>query len=149
MQKFFESLETRSLFSVAPVITGPPPASAVMSTFAVATPIPRVVGTWKGSVNVVGVHSQPVKLVITSQTSTGRFTGVLTTTKNKSIKVAVTGRVKSNGSVSITVGGTHSGGAINGTGSAKLKAAGKAISFTMSFVQGGRAFGGSLILKKL
>ena len=149
MSLFFESLEDRSLFSVTPIAAPPPTHAPLMMSVAPLAVLKKVVGTWKGSVNVVGVHSQPVKLTISSQTSTGRIAGTLKSTNDPSINVAFSGKVKSNGRVSITLLGSHSGGSINGTGSGKLKVNGTKITFTMTFTQGGQSFPGTLILRKL
>lgn len=149
MTPLFESLEGRNLFSATPIAAPTPPQASISMSFAPLAVLQKMVGTWKGTVYVAGVHSQPVKLIISSQTSTGKITGVLKSTKNSSINVAFTGKVKASGSVSISLLGGHSGGAINGTGSGKLKASATKISFTMAFVQGGRTFPGTLTLKKI
>jgi hypothetical protein len=148
MQPLFESLETRTLFSVTPIVAGPPadPTSAISITPFVA--LKKMIGTWKGSLTVVGIHSRPCKLVITKQTGSGKITGILTTPQDPTIHVALTGKVKSNGKVSITLVGSHLAGPINGTGTGKLKSGGKAITFTMVWSQNGATFPGSLTLKK-
>src|SRR5690242_11936372 len=103
MHPLFESLETRTPFSVTPIVASPPadPTSAITISPFVA--LKNMVGTWKGSLNVVGVHSRPVTLVITKQTGTGKITGTLTTPLDPSIHVAFSGKVKSNRKVTISL----------------------------------------------
>ncbi len=108
--------------------------------------IPRTTGTWRGSIRIPGVHTQAVTLTITSQTSKGKIKGILIANADPSIRVSTNGTVKSNRSFTITLAGGHSGGAINGTGSGKLSANKKSITFNMVFVQGGRNFAGTLTL---
>ena len=148
MLPLFESLESRALFSASPVahpsLAFPGPAPVVQPLVA----LKKMAGTWNGIVTVTGVHDRPVTIVITSQTHTGHLTGTLTTSLDPSIIVAFSGRISANRRVHITLTGTHSGGAINGTGTGKLTSSGKKVSLTMTFVQNGFSIGGLLTLSK-
>jgi len=148
MNRFIESLESRSLFSASPVAHS---MLATASATGIVQPLAaskKMVGTWSGIVNVTGVHSRPVTIVIKSQTGTGHLTGTLTTSLDPSIIVNFSGKIGSNRRVHISLAGTHSGGAINGIGSGKLSANGKKISISMNFVQNGFSIPGSLNLAK-
>jgi hypothetical protein len=147
--QLFESLESRSLFSVTPIAAGPVAEPSLAFTIAPLAKVAKLIGTWKGSINVVGVHSQPVTLVINAQNSTGALTGVLTTPADKSIHVKFRGTLKAKGVVTISLAGTHGGGPINGSGTGTLKAASTKITFVMAWKQGGHTFAGTLVLKKV
>ena len=149
MQPLFEALEGRNLFSVTPIGLGPQPQAEPAILVHPLVAIKKMKGTWSGAVLVTGIHTQSISLKITSQTSSGKLKGVLIATADPSIQVAFTGKIKSNRKVSITLTGGHSGGAINGTGTGKLSANGKAITFTMVFVQNGMSFPGTLTLTKV
>ncbi len=109
----------------------------------------NLVGKWKGTVTVTGVHSQPVAVNISKQTSIGRLSGVLTTSQDSSIRVTFSGVSKANRKVSVVLKGTHPGGSIDGSGTGKVSTNGKTLSITMTFVQNGRNLPGTLILKRV
>lgn len=150
MSELFESLEGRSLMSGSPInfatfFGGSDSHSAIDMPMAA---LPKVTGTWTGTVAIPGVHSKAVKIVFTKQTSSGTLTGVLTSPSDSSIKVTVTGKVKSNGTVSIKLNGGHKGGAINGSGSGKLKSTNKSLTLSIGFIQGTHTYPGTITLKK-
>ncbi len=147
-----ESLESRSLMSASPFLAPAAPShgvapSGVFATLAVT--IPSVVGTWSGTLALPGVHNQPVKITFSTQSSRGILTGTLRTAANSSIRVAVTGRVTSTGVVAVTLGGKHSGGPINGSGSGRLRSGNTRVTLAINFTQGGKVFPGTITLRKL
>jgi hypothetical protein len=149
MQPLFESLEARSLFSVTPIAAPHSAHPMLTTTFAPLVALQKMIGTWKGAIVVKGIHTQPVVLVISKQTASGKMSGLLTTPRDKSIKVKFVGTINAKGGVTIALIGVHPGGPINGTGTGALKAPGKAITFAMKFTQSGHVFPGSLVLKRV
>jgi len=148
MFEFFESLESRSLLSAAPVHVAAAlhvdPQAIVQP---LATKLPKITGNYSGSLVVNGVHTRGITLSITKQTAKGVFSGVLTSTQNASIKVTVTGTVTGAKTFTIKLKGTHSGGPINATGAGTI-AKGK-LSSPLKFTQGSSIFSGSISLKKV
>ena len=143
MNPFFESLESRRLFSVTPL--SPVAPSAPREVIVQPLIAKKMTGKWKGMVVVTNIQTQPVTVTI-KQKSNGKFTGMLTAVNDPTIQVAVSGKISSNGKVRITLKGIHSGGVIDGSGTGKLH--GKSITFTLVFQQNGVSFPGSLTLKK-
>lgn len=115
---------------------------------ALARKLLNLTGNWAGTVNVVGVHSRPVTLTISKQASNGKLKGTLIPVQDTSIHVAFSGQLKTNRSISVKLVGSHSGGAINGSGTGKVSPDGKSINVSMKFVQGTQTFKGSLVLAR-
>jgi len=147
MQRFFESLESRSLFSVTPLSVVPPPR-AEPAVIQPLVALKKMSGKWSGTVVVTNIQTQPVTITINKQKPNGRFTGLLVAVNDPTIRVAITGRIRSNRRASITLVGNHSGGAIDGSGTGKLSSNGKTITFTLVFIQNGQQFPGTLTLKR-
>ena len=148
MFEFFETLESRSLLSAAPVHAAAAlhaDPQAVIQTL--ATKLPKINGNYSGSIIVNGVHTRGITLSITKQTAKGAFSGVLTSTQDASIKVTVTGTVTGAKTFTIKLKGTHSGGPINATGTGTI-AKGK-LSSPLTFTQGSSGFSGSISVKKV
>jgi hypothetical protein len=152
MQAFFESLEGRTFLSAVPQTASlnakPQSTAAISAPITALAVLPKVTGKWNGTIKVTGVHNQPVTLNITKQTSKGALSGTLTTSADPSIKVAFTGTVKADSTFTVKLVGSHSGGAINGTGKGKLASTKKSVTVTMTWTQGGFSLPGSLVLKK-
>ena len=156
MRPLFESLEGREFLSATiggiPQVhsqpVGNPVTMSLNASSQTLAAIQSVKGTWNGTLSVTGVHDRPVTIKITKQAANGTVTGQLTTSLDPSIVVAVSGKVKANGGLSISLVGAHSGGAINGTGTGKLGSTAKTMSFKLSFVQGGQSFPGTITLTK-
>jgi hypothetical protein len=152
MRSMFESLERRDHFSLAvphTQVTGVPQNPAAVTFAAAATTLPNVVGSWNGTLTVIGIHDRPVTIAITREASNGRLSGTLTTSLDPSIVVAFSGRIKANGSMSgVSLQGIHSGGPINGAGTGKLNAAGNSMKFNLTFTQSGQGFPGTVTLNK-
>jgi hypothetical protein len=148
MHAFFESLERRDHFSAAQAVPAPLAAASGAIIQPAAAKLKSVLGAWSGTLSIPGIHDRPVTINITKQSSSGVLGGKLTTSLDPSIVVAFSGRIKSNGAMTITLVGGHSGGAINGTGTGKLASAGSTISFKLIFTQGGQGFPGTISLKK-
>jgi hypothetical protein len=149
MKAFFESLESRSLLSVSPSFAGPTPPQSGEVIYSTLAVLPSVLGTWKGTLTLPGVHSKTVKIRINAQTHTGKVSGILTTTQDPSIRVTVTGKVTSTGRLYLTLAGGHGGGAINGTGNGKLKVGNTKVTLAMVFTQNGANYDGTISLHKV
>jgi hypothetical protein len=148
MHGFFESLERRDHFSVSQAVPAPLAAASSAIVQPAAAKLKSVLGAWSGTLSIPGIHDRPVTINITKQSSSGALSGKLTTSLDPSIVVAFSGRIKSNGAMTITLVGGHSGGAINGTGTGKLASTGSSISYKLVFTQGGQGFPGTISLKK-
>ena len=117
------------------------------------TPV-RVPGNYSGSITVTGGHTQPVTLTLAKRAVPTKFVGTLTATNDPTIKVRTVLRVTSqvaNGKRFITLSftGTHSNGAIVGTGSGIITAAGKLRVFNFVFIQNNAPFPGTVVLTKV
>ena len=108
----------------------------------------KLLGYWNGTLSIPGVHDRPVSIHITTQTHTGRLGGTLTTSLDPSILVVFTGKIKTSGKLHVTLNGIHSGGAINGSGSAHVSASGHTMAFSMIFAQGTQGFPGTIALTR-
>lgn len=149
MFSFLESLESRQLFSGSVSLVIPGETASTFSVFQPLAVLQNVVGTWKGTLTLAGVHTKTVKVKIASQTHTGKVAGVLTTSLDPSIRVAVTGKVTTSGRLYLTLGGSHSGGSINGTGNGKLKLSTTKVTLAMTFTQNGADYSGTISLHKM
>lgn len=141
---FFENLESRSLLSatlVGPVPMFAAPAGPTISAAAVT--IPSLVGRYRGSLSITGVHTKAVVLTITKQLANGSFTGKIT---SSNVTAVVTGVAKANKTYTITFKGSHKGGSINGTGTGTL--VGTKLTITAKFSQGGQLFPGKIVATK-
>ena len=153
MPKFFETLESRTFLSAAPLTMGIPLlASSATLVQPVVAPV-SVQGAYSGSISVTGIHAQPVTLTLRKRAVPAKFVGTLVATQDPTIQVRtvvkVTGRA-ANGKrfITISFGGTHSNGAIVGTGSGIITPAGNLRVLNFSFIQNGQSFPGTVVLMK-
>jgi hypothetical protein len=100
-----------------------------------AATLPKVVGTYKGSIAVKGVHTLSTTVVIKTQASTGAITGTLTAASDPSVKATIKGKVLAGNKITFTVsgGGSHAGGTISGTGSGKIVVSGTHVTLSLNF----------------
>jgi hypothetical protein len=139
MTRFIEFLESRQLLSITPVLSpvASPQAPAAPPVLAapMASTLTNVVGSYTGSIKVSGVHTQQVKANITSQASDGTIKGTLASTADPSVNMTLTGKVSAGNLISMTLsgGGSHPAGNINGTGSGNIVVNGSSITLTLSF----------------
>jgi hypothetical protein len=123
-------------------------AVLALPSSALAATAPKISGKYTGTVKIPGVHNQGVRVTIGKVHANGGFTGSMVATANPSIKIAVTGTRTSATRFTITLAGTHSGGAIDATGTGRIAKSGKRLTLTLTFTQGGQAFPGTLVLKR-
>lgn len=141
---FFENLESRSMLSatvVAAHLLFQVPSGPAIT--AAAVKIPSLVGRYRGSLNIAGVHGKSIVLNISKQLLNGSFTGKIT---SGGVSATATGVMKANKTFTIAFKGSHTGGAINGTGTGKL--VGTKITISAKFNQGGHLYPGTVSATK-
>lgn len=148
MPNFYEALESRTFLSAAALTLGQP-LLAVSPTLVqpLVTPV-GIPGTYSGSINVIGIHTQPVTITLARKTAT-RFVGTLVPTADATIQVRVvvtkTGQtVGGKRFVTVVFKGTHGNGAINGRGTGVITPTGRLRVSNFVFIQGTQPFPGTV-----
>ncbi len=128
--------------------------TSVAQTFTinVTAPIPSLVGTYNGTLNIPSVgHYKSAVLTITTQNANGVFSGTLVA--ENVVSTNVSGTISLDGTFTITVvtpaNTNHPGGPINGTGTGTLDSTGKQVSINLSFSAYGTTLPGSFTATKV
>lgn len=113
--------------------------------------LPSMVGTYSGTLDIPAVsHYKNAVLNITSQNSSGLFSGTLTA--DSAVSVNVTGTIAANRTFTVTVvtpaNTNHPGGPINGTGTGTLDATGKIVAMNLNFTAYGTVLPGTVNVSK-
>jgi len=148
--RFFQDLENRTMLSgvmpTAAWIDAEAPAAAVMGfqpTAVQAAALPKLLGTFTGTVQLKGDPPFRITLKITSQSNAGALVGQIRSPDDPSLKLSLTGTVNARRKVTLTLSGRNSDGRLTAQMSGSLSADGKLFKGSVSGKQGSDKFSGT------